>query len=85
MAPQPVAPPAPPLPGLELGRGERRDECRHYPECISAFVEEHARGRRQDPSARCPKGCEAFETIPVHARMEAAVRRDGSVLGLGVW
>lgn len=62
-------------PGLELGDGERRDDCRHYPACLAAYCAE--RRGRWDLPARCPEGCEAFEEIPVAARVEAGSPRDG--------
>lgn len=57
------------LPVLELGDGNRRDDCRHYEGCLDRFVAQHVKGKGTGgSSARCPVGCESFGVVPSHAR-----------------
>lgn len=60
------------LPVLIAGRGERRDDCTHYGECLGRFVRsvKYYRGRSHDADApaRCPAGCSSFALVPSHVR-----------------
>jgi hypothetical protein len=65
-------------PGLELGAGERRDDCQHYPACLDLFTRAHF--QRRDQWGHCPPGCLRFATIPADARLAA-----GSVQRRSAW
>lgn len=52
------------LPVLEVGHGDRRDDCENYDGCLDRFVA-RTRGAVQ---GRCPKGCESFRATPSHVR-----------------
>jgi hypothetical protein len=67
---------APVVPGLELGAGDRRDDCRNYPECLDSFTRQHC--QRRNPNGRCPSSCPTFEPIPLQSRIESASVRKAS-------
>lgn len=69
--PPPPAPPPVPAPRfeLELGDGERRDDCYRYASCLGAFAKKQPTQGKKEPQqrARCPAGCAGFTPIPRHA------------------
>lgn len=52
--------------------GDRRDDCRHYAECLHAFVKSNWSARY----ASCPPGCRGYGGEAWGARYGALVKED---------
>jgi hypothetical protein len=72
LLPVPAAPPSERrvLPLLELGAGERHDECANYDGCLDRYVRRFP--RLAASPARCPSSCSSFAPVPAHVRHSLA-------------
>jgi hypothetical protein len=71
------------LPMLEVGFGERRDDCDHYSGCLGRWLKLNWRGF--DREAHCPRGCASFAEQSAEERHEQARMASAGKHGEVAW
>jgi hypothetical protein len=66
---------------MELARGDRRDDCRRYSDCLEAVARVSSRHAATESPARCPKACAHFVPIPREHLLGLAAGQRSSALG----
>jgi hypothetical protein len=66
---------------MQIGCGDRRDDCQRYSDCLEAIARLTPRHASQEAQARCPKACAHFVAVPREHLIGLAAGARSSALG----